>query len=151
MWPKTSTTIKLLLKAAIYLCLIIIVYFYQILEVVDKYKENLTNIAISEEKMEKGVKPPFMTLCIGPRAKQEVFDKYNLNKAALSEPNYDQMKILATLNKTLEEFFIEATYKLNVDFRLFIIWWVYGSQGWKRLQKQISIGDANTQKVCKRK
>ena len=151
MWPKTSTTIKLLLKAAIYLCLIIIVYFYQILEVVDKYKENLTNIAISEEKMEKGVKPPFMTLCIGPRAKQEVFDKYNLNKAALSEPNYDQMKILATLNKTLEEFFIEATFKLNVDFRLFIIWWSYGSQGWKRLQKQISLGDANTQKVCKRK
>ena len=150
MWLKTSTTIKLLLKAALYLCLIIIVYFYQILEVVDKYKENLTNIAISEEKMENGAKPPFMTLCIGPRAKQEVFDKYNLNKAALSEPSYSQIKILATLNKTLEEFFIEATYKLNEDFRLFIIWWDYGSQGWKRLQKQISLGDANTQKVCKR-
>jgi hypothetical protein len=151
MWLKTSTIIKLLLKAAIYLCLITIVYFYQILEVVDKYKENLTNIAISEEKMEKGIKPPFMTLCIGPRAKEEVFDKYNLDKAALNEPNYNQKKILATLNKTIEEFFMEATFKLNEDFRLFMIWWDYGTEGWNRIQKQIFIGDTNTQKVCKRK
>ena len=151
MWLKTSTIIKLLLKAAIYLCLITIVYFYQILEVVDKYKENLTNIAISEEKMEKGIKPPFMTLCIGPRAKQEVFNKYNLDKVALNEPNYNQKKILAALNKTIEEFFMEATFKLNEDFRLFMIWWDYGTEGWNRTQKQIYLGDANTQKVRKRK
>ena len=94
-------------------------------------------------------KKVFSFICIGPRAKQDVFDKYNLDKAALNEPNYNQKKILATLNKTIEEFFMEATFKLNEDFRLFMIWWDYGTEGWKRIQKQISLGDDNTQKVFK--
>ena len=150
MWFKTLTAVKASLKATIYLCLIVIVYFYQILEVLNKYKENLTNIAISDE-IENGIKPPFLTLCIGPRAKQEVFDKYNLDKAALNEPNYDQKKVLTTLNKTIEDFFMEATFKLNKDFRLFVIWWDYGIDGWQRIQKQLWLGDANTQKVSKKK
>ena len=151
MWFKTSFIIKFLLKAAIYLGLIAVVYFYQIIEVQNKYAEKLTNIANSEKVMENGIKPPFMTLCIGPLAKQEVLNKYNLNKAALNEPNSSQKNILNTLNKTLEEFFIEATYKLDKDFKLYIIWWYYGSEGWERLKKQISLGDLNTQKVRKNK
>ena len=151
MWFQTSTATKFLLKAGIYLCLIVIVYFYQILEVVNKYKEKLTNIAISDEKMEHGIKPPFMTLCSGPRAKQNVFDKYKMSRATLNEPNSTQKNELKRLNKTLENLFMEATFKLNEDFRLFIIWWDYGSEGWKRLQKQISLGNDNTQQVCKRK
>ena len=151
MWFKTSASIKFLLKTAIYLCLIVIVYFYQILEVVNKYKEKLTNIAISDEKMEHGIKPPFMTLCSGPRAKQDVFDKYKMSRATLNEPNSTQQIELKKLNKTLENLFMEATFKLNEDFRLFIIWWDYGSEGWKRLEKKILLGNDNTQKVCKRK
>ena len=149
MWFKTSFIIKFLIKAAIYLCLVAIVYFYQIIDVLNKYKENLTNIAISEEIMGNGIKPPFVTLCIGPRAKQEVLDKYNLNIAALNEPDSFQQNILTKFNKTLEEFFMEATFKLNEDFKLFMIWWDYGTEGWSRIQKQISLGDANTQKVRK--
>ena len=149
MWFKTSFIIKFLIKAAIYLCLVAIVYFYQIIDVLNKYKENLTNIAISEEIMGNGIKPPFLTLCIGPRAKQEVLDKYNLNIAALNEPDSFQQNILTKFNKTLEEFFMEATFKLNEDFKLFMIWWDYGTEGWSRIQKQISLGDANTQKVRK--
>ena len=118
MWFKTSFIIKFLLKAAIYLGLIAVVYFYQIIEVQNKYAEKLTNIAISEKVMENGIKPPFMTLCIGPLAKQEVLNKYNLNKAALNEPNSSQKNILNTLNKTLEEFFMEATYKLDKDLNV---------------------------------
>ena len=64
MWFKTSQIIKFFLKAVIYLCLIVIVYFYQIIEVLNKYEENLTNIAISEEIMENGIKPPYMTVCL---------------------------------------------------------------------------------------
>ena len=149
MWFKTSFIIKFLIKAAIYLCLVAIVYFYQIIDVLNKYKENLTNIAISEEIMGNGIKPPFLTLCIGPRAKQEVLDKYNLNIAALNEPDSFQQNILTKFNKTLEEFFMEATFKLNEDFKLFMIWWDYGTEGWSRIQKQVSLGDANTQKVHK--
>ena len=148
MWFKTSFIIKFLLKAAIYLCLVAIVYFYQIIDVFNKYKENLTNIAISEEIMGNGIKPPFLTLCIGPRAKQEVLDKYNLNSAALNELDSFQQNILAKFNKTLEEFFIEATFKLNLDFKLYMILWVYDDEGWKRNEKQLLEGDDNTLKVC---
>ena len=151
MWFKTSFIIKFLLKAAVYLCLVAIVYFYQIIDVLDKYKENLTNIAISEKIMKNGIKPPFLTLCIGPRAKQEVLDKYNLNTAALNELDSFQQNILAKCNKTLEEFFMEATFKLNVDFRLYMILWVYNDEGWKRNEKQLLEGDNNTLKVCETK
>ena len=151
MWFQTSTATKFLLKTGIYLCLIVIVYFYQILEVVNKYKEKLTNIAISDEKMEHGIKPPFMTLCSGPRAKQDVFDKYKMSRATLNEPNSTQKNELKRLNKTLENLFIEATFKLDEDFRLFIIWWDYGSEGWTWNKKQLSLGNINTQRVCKRK
>ena len=151
MWFKTTFILKFLLKAAIYLGLIAVVYVYQIIEVQNKYAEKLTNIANSEKLMENGIKPPFMTLCIGPLAKQEVLDKYNLNKAVLNEPNSTQKNILNMLNKTLEEFFMEATYKLDIDFKLYVIWWYYGSEGWERFKKQISLGDINTQKVRKRK
>ena len=147
MWFKTSFIINFLLKAAIYLCLVAIVYFYQIIDVLNKYNENLTNIAISEKIMENGIKPPFLTLCIGPRAKQEVLDKYNLNTAALNEPDSFQQSILAKRNKTLEEFFIEATFKLNIDFKLYLILWVYDEGGWKRNEKQLLEGDENTLKV----
>ena len=148
---KTSSTIKFLLKAAIYLGLIAILYIYQILEVQNKYAEKLTNIANSEKVMEDGIKPAFMTLCVGPLAKQEVLDKYNMNQAALNEPNPTQKNTLSRLNKTLEDFFMEATFKLNVDFWLYMIWWDYNDEGWKSHKKQLSVGDKNTQKVCKRK
>ena len=142
---------KFSLKAVLYLCLIVFVYFYQIIDVLNKYEENLTNIAHSEKIMENGTKPPFMTLCIGPRAKQEVLDKYKMSLNALNEPNSSEKTTLAMLNKTFEEFFVEATFKLNVDFWLHITWWTYDSEGWKQHKKQLSVGDYNTQKVCERK
>ena len=148
---KTSSTIKFLLKAAIYLGLIAILYIYQILEVQNKYAEKLTNIANSEKIMKDGIKPPFMTLCISPLAKQEVLDKYNMDQAALNEPNPTQKNTLSRLNKTLEDFFMEATFKLNVDFRLYMIWWEYDSEGWKKHKVKLSVEDNNTQKVSKTK
>ena len=147
MWFEKSFITKFLLKAAIYMSLIVIVYFYQILEVVNKYKENLTNIAHSEKIMKNGIKPPFMTLCIGPRAKQDVLDKYNFSKAALNEPSSIERNTLIKLNKTLEDFFLEATFKLNVDFWLYMIWWEYNIDGWKRHEKRLSVGKDNTQRV----
>ena len=147
MWFKTSFLIQFLLKAGIYLCLIVIIYFYQIIEVIEKYKENLTNIAISEEIMENGIKPPFMTMCLSPHAKQEILDKFGLKVSALSDQNANQVKALAKLNKTLEDFFIEATFKLNLDFRVYMIWWVYDDEGWYASKKQLFVGNQNFQKV----
>ena len=58
---KTSSVIKFLLKALIYLGLIAVVYFYQIIDIQKKYAEKLTNIANSDDIIENGIKPPFMT------------------------------------------------------------------------------------------
>lgn len=148
---KTSSIIKFLLKAVMYSGLVAIIYFYQIIEVQNKYAEKLTNIANSEKIKENGIKPPIMTLCISPKAKQEVLDKYNMDKAVLNEPNPTQKNTLVKLNKTLEDFFLEATFKLNVDFWLHMIWWEYNVEGWKEVKKKLTVGDINTQKVCKRK
>ena len=149
MWSKKSTITKFLLKAGLYICLIVIVYFYQIIEVLNKYDANLSNIAHSEDIMGNGIKPPFITLCFGPRAKQEVLDKYDMSKNALNEPNSTQKNIFVGLNKTLEDFFMEATFKLNIDFRLYMIWWEYDSEGWKDHKVKLSVEDNNTQKVLK--
>ena len=148
---KTSSIIKFLLKAVMYSGLVAIIYFYQIIEVQNKYAEKLTNIANSEKIKENGIKPPIITLCISPKAKQEVLDKYNMDKAVLNEPNPTQKNTLVKLNKTLEDFFLEATFKLNVDFWLHMIWWEYNVEGWKEVKKKLTVGDINTQKVCKRK
>ena len=148
---KTSSIIKFLLKAVMYSGLVAIIYFYQIIEVQNKYAEKLTNIANSEKIKENGIKPPIMTLCISPKAKQEGLDKYNMDKAVLNEPNPTQKNTLVKLNKTLENFFLEATFKLNVDFWLHMIWWEYNVEGWKEVKKKLTVGDINTQKVCKRK
>ena len=147
MWFKTSEIIKFLLKAGIYMCLIVFVYFYQINDVLHTYAENLTNIANSEMISENGIKPPFITLCIGPRAKQEVLNKYNFSNSALNEPSSIERNTLIKLNKTLEDFFLEATFKLNVDFWLYMIWWEYNIDGWKRHEKRLSVGKDNTQRV----
>ena len=88
-----------------------------------------------------------MTSCVGPQAKQEVLDKYNMDKMALNEPSSIERNTLIKLNKTLEDFFLEATFKLNVDFWLYMIWWDYNIEGWKRHEKQLSVGNDNTQKV----
>ena len=58
MWFKKSFIIKFFVKAAIYLGLIAVIYFYQIIEVQNKYAKKLTNIAMSEKLMKDGIKPP---------------------------------------------------------------------------------------------
>ena len=69
---------------------------------------------------------------------------------ALNEPNSSEKNTLAVLNKTFQDFFMEAAFKLNVDFRCYMIWWDYGSEGWKWNKKQLSLGNINTQRVCKK-
>ena len=55
---------------------------------------------------------------------------------------------LANLNKTVEDLFREATYKLNVDFRLFVTFWYYESKdGWTQYKKELFEGTENYVKV----
>ena len=74
-------------------------------------------------------------------------EKFGLKVSALSDQDANDKKTLAKLNKTLEDFFMEATFELNVDFRLHMIWWIYGDEGWYWLKKQLFVGRKNFQMV----
>jgi hypothetical protein len=90
----------------------------------------------------KSVKLPVMSLCLGPKAKKSVLKKYNMSDTALDEPNFKEKKTLRNSNKTIKDLFLEATYKLDVDFSLNITFNSYGSEGKISLQKEFHL-DAN--------
>ena len=67
---------------------------------------------------------------------------------ALNEPNSDERKILAKLNKTVEGLFREVAYKLNVDYEFYITLWFYEEDyGWKGYKGKMLEGDDNYIKV----
>ena len=88
----------------------------------------------------ESVKLPVMSLCMGPKAKSSVLKKYNMSKNALDEPNINEKETLLSLNKTIKELFLEATYKLDVDFSLNTTFNFYGSEGKISLQKEFHLG-----------
>ena len=80
-----------------------------------------------------------MSLCMGPKAKSSVLQKYNMSKNALDEPNIKEKKTLLNLNKTIKDLFLEATYKLDVDFSLNVTFNYYGIEGKISLQKEFHL------------
>ena len=138
----------IMLKSVIFLCLTVFFYFNSLTEVLQKYADGYTNIATSHETLENGLNPPFITFCMSPRAKMSILEKYNMSNAALNEPNAIERNMLTKLNKTIEELFLEATYQLNVDFHLYMIWWAYNQvEGWKQYKMKLLVGNQNYIKV----
>ena len=86
------------------------------------------------------LKLPLMTLCMGPPAKASVLQKYDLSARALDEPNIKEKKILINLNKTINGVFLEATYKLDVDFILNVTFNYYGQEGEIFVEKELHLG-----------
>ena len=83
---------------------------------------------------------PVMSLCMGPKAKSSVLTKYNMSKSVLDEPNIKEEKMLQSLNKTIKDLFLEATYKLDVDFSLNVTFDYYGIEGKISLRKEFHLG-----------
>ena len=69
-----------------------------------------------------------------------VYKQYNMSTRALDEPNIKEIKTLMKLNKTIKDLFLEATYKLDIDFILNITFIYYGKEGEKRDQKELHLG-----------
>ena len=86
------------------------------------------------------MKLPVMTLCMGPKAKTSVLKKYNMSTRALDEPNIKEIKTLMKLNKTIKDLFLEATYKLDIDFTLNVTFIYYGNEGERSVQKELHLG-----------
>ena len=67
--------------------------------------------------------------------------------SALNEPNAAERNTLSKLEKTIEDLFMESTFKLNIDFKIIMIWWDYNDEGWQTFNTTLSVGDQNFQKV----
>ena len=80
---------------------------------------------------------------MNPFAKEEILKKYNISATALNEPNLREINILRNLNKTVEAFYREATYKLDQDFQMYLTLWLYTNNGWKLRKEKIIEGNSN--------
>ena len=137
-----SPYILLLLKTLIFICLSVIFYIFYFTDVVSKFADRDTTLVLSQENIEDNVgESPFVTFCMLPRAKKSILDGYKLSTGVLNEPNHNDVKILVTLNKTIETLFREVTFKINVDFELDIRLWYYeDDNGWKNYTGKMGEG-----------
>ena len=140
-----SSYILLLLKTMIFICLAIIFYIFYFTDVVNKFAERDTTLVFSQEIMEKNlVESPFITFCMQPKQKKTVLEGYKLSKGVLNEPHQNEKDILVSLNKTIETLFKEATFKINVDFVLYIKLWYYEDHyGWENYTGKMRVGNNN--------
>ena len=103
---RKTSLVLFFFKATIFSSLAFAFYEVYFTEIVQKYAKEYTYLHVSQETMDTKIKPPFLTLCMTPRAKMSILEKYNMSLGSLNEPNPDEAIILANLNKTLEEFFL---------------------------------------------
>ena len=137
-----SSNILLLLKTLIFFCLAIVFFIFYFTDVIHKFAERDTTLILSHETIEENVaEPPLITFCIQPRTKKTILEGYKLSTGVLYEPNQNDVEILAMLNKTIETLFKEVTFKINVDFELFIRLWYYEDDyGWKNYTGKMNEG-----------
>ena len=142
-----SSYILLLLKTLIFICLAVIFYDFYFTDVVGKFAHKDTTLVLSQEFVDKNeTEAPFITFCTQPRAKKTILEKYKLSSGVLNEPNPKDIAILVSLNKTIEILFREVTFKMNVDFDLYIKLWYY-ENGWKNYKGKLQEGSNNYIKV----
>ena len=144
-----SSYILLLLKTLIFICLAVIFYAFYFTDVVSKFAHKDTTLVLSQEFVDKNeTEAPFITFCTQPRAKKAILEKYKLSSGVLNEPNPKDIEILVSLNKTIEILFREVTFKMNVDFELYIKLWYYDDNyGWKNYEGKLQEGSNNYIKV----
>ena len=137
-----------LFKSVAFISLSILFYFLYFTEIAQKYRDGYTNVMVYHETLNDGIDPPVLTMCMTPRTKNLILEKYKLSTAVLNEPNMDEKKILSSLNKTVEALFREVTFKLNTDFGLYIKLWFYEEgHGWKGYEGKMLEGNENYIKV----
>ena len=139
--------IKFLIKSSIFIALSVVFYVFYFTDVINKYVDGYTNMAVIKETLQNGMKPPYLTMCMSPHAKESLLKHQNLSVGALSEPNINEKKTLAGLNTTIKEFFRKYTFKLNEDYYLYISFWSYEKEGWKESKTELHLGQENKIKV----
>ena len=147
-----SSYILLFLKTLIFICLAVIFYTFYFTDVVSKFANRDRTLVFSQEIVDKNAtEAPFITFCSHPRAKKTILEKYKLSSGVLNEPNPNDIEILLSLNKTVNTLFREVTFKMDVDFELYIKLWYYDDEnGWTNYEAKLQEGNNNYIKVGNR-
>ena len=144
--------ILIIFKLVAFVSLSALFYFLYFTEIAQKYRDGYTNLILYQETLDDGIDPPVLTMCMTPRTKKIILEKYKLSAAVLNEPNIEEKKILSSLNKTVASLFREVTYKLNKDFHLLIKLWFYEEEhGWRGYEEKMLEGNENYIKVINKK
>ena len=114
---KTTVT-----KVTIYITLLILFYFFYMMDVLNQYAGQKTNFAKSTDNiLEKGVDMPALTFCLRPIFKPSMLKHHNISATFCITPNLvDETNqfILENANLTWNEFCLNISYKLERDFTL---------------------------------
>ena len=137
--------ILLLLKTLIFICLAVTLCIFYYTDVVHKFTERDTYLVLSQKTIEENEsEPPFITFCMQPITKKIILEDYNLSAGVLNEPYKNDIEILVNLNKTIETLFRETTFKISLDFELYINLWYYeNDNGWKKYEGKMREGSNN--------
>ena len=110
-----ETSNLLILRALLVIILLVIFSFFFFLPVFAQYSEKLTNLAKIAEKAEF-IDVPTFTICTG--WKESVMKKYNVRPNVFFFPPGNDTNLPS--NWTLENLFVETTYRLSEDFSISI-------------------------------
>ena len=137
--------ILLILKSMIFISLAAIFFIFYFTDIVNKFAKRDTILVHSQETIEENERnPPFITFCMIPKAKHSILDGYKFSRGVLNEPNFNDKRILISLNKTVETLFREATFKLDRDFYFSINLWFYEDEfGWTSYTGKMAEGNNN--------
>ena len=114
---KTTVT-----KVTIYIALLILFYFFYMMDVLNQYASKKTNFAKSTDNIQKkGVDMPALIFCLKPIFKPSMLQLHNITSMFCISPNQvDETNqfILENANMTWNEFCLNISYKLERDFTI---------------------------------
>ena len=108
-----ASTKLLILRAFLVIILSVIFFFFFFLQVFEQYSEKLTNTAKIAEKAENITVPTF-SICT--EWKESIMEKYNIGPNIFFFPPGNDANLPS--NFTLEDLFIQTTYRLSEDFSI---------------------------------
>ena len=111
---EASTKLRIL-RAFLVIILLLIFFFFFFLQVFEQYSEKLTNTAKIAEKAENVTVPTF-SICT--EWKESIMEKYNIGPNIFFFPPGNDANLPS--NFTLEDLFIQTTYRLSEDFSISI-------------------------------
>lgn len=108
---------RLGVKVLVFCILLVLFYLYFFQDVIKKFNEGLTNIAIMEKDATNGIQIPVVSFCLP--FKPSTLKKYNITEKFFYNAREENFPEDISMNSL----YMEASNVLNQDFELSVILW----------------------------